>query len=206
MNGWTRRRRKAAAVSSWRFSMAPANSVRKCSKLPSRPGFRNENCDHSSRVEFSTGVPVRVSLWSAWSSRAALADCETRVLDGLRLVQDDVVEPVLPQHLDVAEQDAVGGQDQVVLVKGGQVFGAGRAGMVQQTQAGREPGRLALPVEDQRARQDEQGGGFGLVALGERLQEGERTERSCPVPMSSARQPPKPYSCRKCSQSKPAFW
>jgi hypothetical protein len=78
-----------------------------------------------------------------------------RVLDRLRLVQDGVVEPELREVGDVAAQGAVGGEDHVVLLEVGAGSQPG-AGVVEDLELGRKPLGLRLPVEHQRAGDDDQ--------------------------------------------------
>src|SRR5882672_6593642 len=77
------------------------------------------------------------------------------VLDRLRLVEDDVIEPRVLKKDRVVAQCAVGGQDQIVIVemfKG--LFLPCLPGVIEHAQLGREARRLLLPVEDQRFRDD----------------------------------------------------
>ncbi len=93
----------------------------------------------------------RESMTPAQQARR-LRRCGRRVLDGLRLVEDDVVELVLDQSRRVAPERAVGRQHQVVV---GQPGGVARlAGVIEDAQPGREARRLVGPVEDERSRHD----------------------------------------------------
>ena len=76
-----------------------------------------------------------------------------RVFDGLRLVQNHVVEAVAHQQLRVEAHDAVAGQHHVVVAETVGVFVAVRAGVGQHPQFGRELAGLIHPVEYQRSRQ-----------------------------------------------------
>ncbi len=82
-----------------------------------------------------------------------------RVLDRLRLVQDEVVEFHFAQRRHVIPEGAVGGQHEVAAGKG-IAFPDAAAGarVVEHAQARREAGRLGEPVEHQRTRHHYQRG------------------------------------------------
>jgi hypothetical protein len=81
-----------------------------------------------------------------------------RVLDGLRLVEDHVIEEHLLEKRDVAPQGPVRGQHHVVARERGRVPGPVEARVLQHAQAGGEAGGLRPPVEDERAEDDHQRG------------------------------------------------
>src|SRR5215467_12953461 len=71
------------------------------------------------------------------------------VLDGLRLVEDDVIEPRVLKKNRVVAQRAVGSQDQIVIVEMLKaLFPPRLPGVVEHAQPGRESRGLLLPVED----------------------------------------------------------
>ncbi len=80
-----------------------------------------------------------------------------RVLDRLRLVQDDVVEFHLPERRHVLAQGAVGGEHQIPAGEGIAVSRPADAGVIEHAQPRREMSRLGDPVEHQRARHHHQG-------------------------------------------------
>ena len=135
-----------------------------------------------------------------------------RVLDGLGLVEDHVVEADVLQEGRVAAQRAVGGEHEVVVLEVLARADAPGARVVEHAQLGREPRRLLLPVEHERARHHDERRPGPLAALVDRRGLARRAARSSsastctvlPRPMSSARQPPKPKRSRKCSQPSPS--
>jgi hypothetical protein len=70
---------------------------------------------HRSSSRFSSGVPVRARRCSAFNCLHRLRDLRVRVLDELRLVEDQRAEVELAQLLQVAPQQRVVGDDDVVL-------------------------------------------------------------------------------------------
>ncbi len=93
----------------------------------------------------------------AGKRRTAAADRAGAVLDVLGLVEHDPVPGDRGQRADVAGGGGVGGQHDVGAA--GQRRRVGPVGAVQHPydQAGREPGRLPLPVAQHRQRADQQG-------------------------------------------------
>jgi hypothetical protein len=89
-----------------------------------------------------------------------------RVLDGLRLVEDHVVEWHLLEERRVAPQGPVGGQDDVVASERGRLPRPVEARVVQHAQAGGEALGLGPPVEDERAGDGHQRGRAARVAPG----------------------------------------
>ena len=147
---------------------------------PSRPGFRNSKRLHSSPRWFSTGVPERARRWSAPQEPRRLRRLGARVLDRLRLVEDHVVEGDVLQERRVAPQRAVGGEDQVAAVECPRLPRAVEAGVIAHPQPRGEAGRLLLPVEDERAGNDDERGLLRLTAGAPRGAPG--PARSCPGP------------------------
>ena len=81
-----------------------------------------------------------------------------RILDLLRFVEHDVMKRHRLEEIDVAQQGAIGGQDQIRV---GEILGrtaAVEAEMGLHLERRRKAGRLLLPVEDQRGGADHQAG------------------------------------------------
>ncbi len=74
----------------------------------------------------------------------------------LRLVEDQQMQRLLAQHGDVACEQGVAGQQQVVIGEFGEVLLSAATGKRQQTQPRRETGRFILPVGDQAGRHHHQ--------------------------------------------------
>ena len=92
------------------------------------------------------------------------------VLDRLRLVEDHVVEGDVLQERRVAPQRAVGGEDHVAVVECPRLPRAVEAGVIAHPQPRGEAGRLLLPVEDERAGNDDERG-LAVASLAARLEE-----------------------------------
>ena len=83
---------------------------------PSRPGFRKSNSDHRSESRFSTGVPVMAMRPAGLQLLGGARLAGAGILDGLGFVENDQVPGSLAQPLQ-ARQHAVGGDDQVAIVR-----------------------------------------------------------------------------------------
>ncbi|MNM56734.1 hypothetical protein D3C81_679110 [compost metagenome] len=86
----------------------------------------------------------------------ALRRLAARILDVVRFVEDDQVEIMLAQGFLVARQQGVGGQHQVALIDLVELLRAVLALQQQHFQAGRELGRLVLPVAHQTRRRNDE--------------------------------------------------
>ena len=82
-------------------------------RVPTRPGLVKSRIAHRSPRPFSIGVPVSASLLSGRDAAQLLARLVGRVLDRLRLVEDQSVPRQLGERVDVADGRAVGGDDDV---------------------------------------------------------------------------------------------
>ena len=91
-----------------------------------------------------------------------------RVLDGLRLVEDHVVEAHVLQERRVAAQRAVGRQHEVVVLEVLPGADAPGARVIEHPQLGREPRRLLPPVEHERPRHHDERRPGPLAALVDR--------------------------------------
>ena len=112
---------------------------------------------HKSSSRFSSGVPVSASLCSALSALAARATIDSGVFDVLRLVQDDGAEGEFLQGGEIAAQQRVVGDDEIVrgnfLAQAVAMFTRGEQ---QHFLAGRELRGLAVPVEDNAGRANDE--------------------------------------------------
>ena len=128
-----------------------------------------------------------------------LGRCGRRILDGLRFIENHVVELVFGEPRGVTPQRPVGGEHEVVVGDGGRRSRV--AGVVEHAQIGRETRRLVHPVVDQRSRHD----GNRRVAGRSDSRDTRRPSSSAstmtvlPRPMSSARQPPNPNRRRNAN-------
>ena len=112
---------------------------------------------HRSSRRFSSGVPVSARRWSDLQLLHRLGHLRAGVLDELRLVQDDGAEGELLQLLQVAPQQGVVGDDEVVLRDLlAQVVARGAALQHQHLQVRREAVGLAPPVVQHRGGADHQ--------------------------------------------------
>jgi hypothetical protein len=93
------------------------------------------------------------------------------VFDGLGFVEDGVVEGEVLEEDDVAEEGAVGGEDEVVVSEGGSVAGTRGGGVVEDFELGGKAGGFLLPVIDEGTGNDGDGGRGAGKAAG--FQEGE---------------------------------
>ncbi len=142
----TRSARRLRSPSSRFFSIGARKQRLKLSSEPRKPGVRKWKSDQSSPRWFSIGVPDRQSRCRASIFHAILVICEAVVLDGVGLVEDDVVELLVQQFLRVAEEDGIGGDDEIAMPEDGIVFLPVRALEGDDAQGGGELLRLFLPV------------------------------------------------------------
>ena len=89
--GRSARRTAAPWSARGRTRSAPAQTLRKALRLPSRPGVAQSRIAQSSVRLFSTGVPVSATRAAEGIVRSARAVEDAGVLDVLRLVGDDQV-------------------------------------------------------------------------------------------------------------------
>ena len=183
------------------FSIGVRNARAKCSSgSPSRPGIRKSNSDHSSPRWFSIGVPVSTAV-AGLERRGPLRELVSRVLDGLRLVEDHRVPRLGEQDVLVAQEQRVGGEHQVVR------RGCRRNAVPAPARAGRAPERRAKRSAPSRQ--------LATTLVGQTTRHGRSGRPSCsarrwasactvlPRPMSSASTPPRPASPRNRSQEYP---
>lgn len=127
------------------------------------------------------------------------------VLDVLRLVEDQQVEPPLAQLGGVAWQQGIGGQHQVVLVDAGEVAAPAGAVQGQHAQIGGEALGLVQPVGDQAGGHHHQR--RRVEPPGLLFQSTWASDcKVLPSPMSSASTPPLSSSRRVCIQLRPSSW
>ena len=190
------------------FSMGTAKASRKLAALPSRPGFVASRTARRSSSRFSTGVPVRATRCARRAARgprgparvaAFLTCCASSSATRRHGTRGEVV--------DVAHQQPVGGDDEVVLARPpGEVGPARTPGAVLDVdpQPRREPGGLGHPVPDDRHGADEQ-----------RRRRGRRRARaaaapaaapSCPAPCRRRGRPRAPGCDIAASQVSPRRW
>ena len=111
---------------------------------------------------------------------AGLRPLRLGILDGLRLVENRVIETDVFQFGDVAVQRPVGGDDQIVLVELGQRVLSQQAGVVEHPEVGREGLGLLDPIEHQAAGHDRQRRGSPAVPRplqAARLEQGQHLHR-----------------------------
>ncbi len=105
-----------------------------------------------------------------------LGDHRFGIFDVLRLVEDDGAEGKFLEGGEVAAQERVVGDDEVVLRNHlAQTVAVLAGGEEEDFLAGRELGRLALPVEDDAGRADDEAGD-GAFLLAHELEPGERLD------------------------------
>ena len=109
---------------------------------------------HRSERRFSTGVPVRANRARAGMARRARAVCDDGFLTAWASSATTRSQPTSARRLGVAADDAVGGDDQLVV--GEVVEGAVGAVVAPHRYLGGEALGLALPVAQQRGRADHQ--------------------------------------------------
>src|SRR5262245_8260810 len=97
--------------------------------------------------------PAQRQAMIAFQQSRGLRRGRVRVLDRLRLVENDVIEPRVLKQNRVSSQRAVGGQDQIVIVEMLKVlFLSCLAGVFEHAQTRSKSRSLLLPVKDQRFR------------------------------------------------------
>ena len=185
-----RRRRRAArsgrrtAAGSW---LAP----------PSRPGLANSMIDHRSASRFSTGVPV-TAIRCARGQRADRLSPAVVAAFLMACASSSTTrrQGIARQRGGVPGGERVGRDDQVGRPRPPAERLAARpvrAVVDVHPQVGREPGRLALPVADQRHRADQQRRrGLGRASAPLSRASSASSWTVLPRPMSSARTAPSP--------------
>src|SRR3989442_1314132 len=133
----------------WPSSRTSASCGRRTSSLalpssrrapPRRPGWQAA----------LHGRPAEGQTVLAAQEARGLGRLRPRVLDGLRLVEDHVVEARVLQARRVAPERAVGRDDEVVVLEALACEEPSGPGVVEHLERGREARRLLLPVEDER--------------------------------------------------------
>ena len=78
------------------------------------------------------------------------------VLDGLRFVENEIIEPHTPEIRRIVAQCTVGGQDEIVILEMPEASQAQVSGVIKHAQARRETRGLLFPIENQRSGDDGQ--------------------------------------------------
>ena len=118
MNGWTIERSRSSAVVFPNDSIGLAKVRSNQSREPSRPGLTMSMIAHSSPRRFSIGVPVIATLPARGQPAERTRALGRRVLDVLRLVEQQPVPGDDGERVDIPGRDVVGGHDDVVAVRG----------------------------------------------------------------------------------------